>query len=504
MRRISAACAAGLLLVATACGTEIPHSRVVAAAAGPVVLVTSSAAAGAVANGSGPANYAGGGNAGQGGPTNVGSSGTPGATRAANVNSSTGGGSTNGGGNTGGSNTGGGTASQAGSGGVGGDVITAKCNGTGGPPIKLGDVGPYSMTGTNGTGQPARDMLNVWASYVNAHGGICGRQVVMLTRDDQGSPSQTVSNIRDLVENQHVVALVDQLTSATLTAQQGYLEQHQIPVIGGDVQQGAWNRSPVFFPQQASDPEQLVALYAAGHRFPNGTKVAFLYCAEVSACSDNYKFQVNNHIPEAGGSTIVYSKQVSLTQISFAAECQAAKSAGAGVIFPAGDASFAGRIANSCGQQNIKMAYLLPGAATTDSIASNQYMNNAMVTVTQVQPWLADNTPGSKLYQQLVSQYQIGRTGFSAMAFVSTMVIQQVLTYIGSGSVTNQTVLQTLRTKIKGFTAGGMTGALTYQNGAQAQDPCTGAAAVQNGAWVQLNSGLLTCRQGSPLPLPTP
>jgi hypothetical protein len=65
----------------------------------------------------------------------------------------------------------------AGSGGVPGDVVTAHCAGTGGPPIKLGNSGPYSMTGVGGTATPIRAMLNGWAAYVNAHGGICGRQV---------------------------------------------------------------------------------------------------------------------------------------------------------------------------------------------------------------------------------------------------------------------------------------------------------------------------------------
>ena len=100
-----------------------------------------------------------------------------------------------------------------------------------------------------------------------------------------------------------------------------------------------YNRSPVFFPSGASDTETLLGSYKSVQNQPSGTKVAFIYCIEVASCADNYKFQTQNHIPEMVGSSIVYAKQVSLTQISFTAECQAAQKAGAGVIFAAGDGS---------------------------------------------------------------------------------------------------------------------------------------------------------------------
>jgi branched-chain amino acid transport system substrate-binding protein len=371
----------------------------------------------------------------------------------------------------------------------------------GGPAINLGSDGPFTETGTGGAGIPVESVLNLWASYVDAHGGICGRQVHMYVDDDGGSPSVAISNIEDLVQNKHVAALVAELTSATLSAQQGYEESNGIPLIGGDVEQGAWNLSPVFFPQAASDPEQLVAFYKAAQSFPSGNKVAFLYCIEVAACSAAFNYQMNDHIPQAAGSTVVYSKEVSLTQISFAAECQAAKAAGAGAILTAGDASFTERIANSCGQQGITMVYMAPGAAASGDMVQNQYMNNHTVTTTTVQPWMVSSTPGSAFFAQLMNAYNVQRNGFSSLAFVSVLLAQQVLTLIGSGPVTTQTVLETLRTKIHGFTAGGMTGPLYFHSGAQTQMTCTGLAEIQNSTWVGANNGALTCRHGAPLPL---
>jgi ABC-type branched-subunit amino acid transport system substrate-binding protein len=391
----------------------------------------------------------------------------------------------------------------AGSGGVGSDVITAACRGSSTGLVKLGNIGPYSATGLSGI-SGARQVLGVWAAYVNAHGGICGRQVQVIIRDDGGSAAQTAAEVRDLVENEHVVAFIGMITIFSVAAEQDYLESHQIPVIGGDVATGVWNRSDIYFPQAASSTEDLYALFRAAQRLPNGTNVAFLYCAEIAACANTYTFMANNHVPETVGSHFVYTKQVSITQISFAAECQAAQKAGAGVVLTAGDASFIGRVANSCGQQGIKLGYLIPGAAATNDLLSNSYLDDAAVTATIVQPWVATDTPGAQLYQQLIREYGVANNGATITAFVSALLAQQTLTLLGSAAATPQDLLDVLHTRITGFTAGGLTGPITFHPGAQDQGQCTGAAIISHGQWVAVNGGVLTCRRGAAGPLPTP
>jgi ABC-type branched-subunit amino acid transport system substrate-binding protein len=370
--------------------------------------------------------------------------------------------------------------------------------------IKLGAVAPWTATGAGPTITPAREMLNVWAAYVNAHGGICGRQIDLLVRDDQGSASQTAAQYRDLVENQKVAAFVFAFTVLTLSAFEPYVEQQQIPILGGDMLTGVWNRSPVFFPSGASATENLYGLYRAVQGQPNGKNVAILYCIEVVTCSDSYNFQVRTHLPDIVGSHIVYAKQVSLTQISFAAECQAAQKAGAGAIFAYGDGSFVERIANSCAQQGIRMAYMVSGTAATTDLARNPYLSGTAYTDTQTQPWLANDTAGAKLYQQLTSQYNVPRSGSSMQAFTSVLLAQQVLTLLGGQPVTPASILHTARTQITNFTAGGLIGAETFDAGAQPQTQCTGTAEVESGQWQMVDDGALTCRNGTPGPLPTP
>jgi branched-chain amino acid transport system substrate-binding protein len=484
----------------TACGTNLAHDKIVAANGGLLGGATQTIAVGGVAPTVGPNSAATGAVTSAATTPGVTAGSTPGATSALTPGAT----STGGTGGSGTGNTGGATAGAAGSGGIPGNVITAKCPSTGGDPIKLGNVGPYSATGAGPTTTPVRDILNVWASYVNAHGGICGRQVQLLVRDDQGSAATSAATYKDLVENQHVVAFVSGITPFTLTAFEPYLESKQVPMIGGDMLTGVYNRSPVFFPSGASDTETLLGSYKSVQNQPSGTKVAFIYCIEVASCADNYKFQTQNHIPEMVGSSIVYAKQVSLTQISFTAECQAAQKAGAGVIFAAGDGSFVERLANSCGQQGIKMSYLIAGAAALDSLTQNQYLQGHGFTTTATVPWLATATAGGALYAQLASQYHIQRSGAGATALVAALLMQQILTELGNKPLTPAVILSQARTGVTNFTAGGMSGPLTFHDGAQPQDQCTGFAVIQSGGWANGNGGALSCRNGPPGPLPTP
>jgi ABC-type branched-subunit amino acid transport system substrate-binding protein len=388
-----------------------------------------------------------------------------------------------------------------GNGGVGTDVVPAVCNGSAHGTIKLGSVNTYS--GTAGTTMvPGRDVLTVWAAYVNAHGGICGRHVTVLERDDRGSPQQAGAAVRDLVSKQHVAALLDMSTAATLSGYQQFVESNHIPVIGGDLLTGVWNRSHYFFPQGASETEALYALYRSAQHLRNGKKVAYFYCAEIPACQDSYTFQLSKRIPDAVGSKIVYSKQVSGSQLDFTDECRSAQSFGAGAVFAAGDATFAQRIADSCAALGLKFGYLVDGVAAIPTMAHDAPLNNAAFTVTQVAPWPAAGSPGQNLYALLTGKYNVARTDVSALYLAGALLAQQALTAIGTGTVSPASVLASLRANVKGFTAGGLTGPLSFGAAAQPQTSCVGTVAVSGGVWRA--QGGLGCRGGTPGPIPTP
>jgi len=111
--------------------------------------------------------------------------------------------------------------------------------------IKLGANAPYSGPASIYASFP-RTMLGYFA-MLNEKGGINGRQINLLTRDDGYSPPKTVEVTRSLVENDRVLAIMAPFGTPTNAAIQKYLNQNGVPHLL--VQSGGtrWN-DPKQFP----------------------------------------------------------------------------------------------------------------------------------------------------------------------------------------------------------------------------------------------------------------
>src|SRR3989442_4066472 len=70
-------------------------------------------------------------------------------------------------------------------------------------PIKIG-ISLSSSGDFSDPGKAVKRGYELWASYVNAHGGILGRKVQLKIVDDASSPDQAVTNYRNLITRDHV------------------------------------------------------------------------------------------------------------------------------------------------------------------------------------------------------------------------------------------------------------------------------------------------------------
>ena len=95
--------------------------------------------------------------------------------------------------------------------------------------IKIGQTMPYSgpasSYGTIGKAEAA------YFAMVNDQGGINGRKINFISRDDGYSPPKTVEVARQLVEQDHVLLLLNPLGSATNTAIRDYMNENKVPQI---------------------------------------------------------------------------------------------------------------------------------------------------------------------------------------------------------------------------------------------------------------------------------
>ena len=111
--------------------------------------------------------------------------------------------------------------------------------------IKIGNTMPYSGPaspyGTVGKSESA------YFNMINEHGGINGRKINFISRDDSYSPPKTVEQVRKLVEQDNVLALFQTFGTAPNSAIREYLNDNQVPQLF--VRSGAnmWN-DPQHYP----------------------------------------------------------------------------------------------------------------------------------------------------------------------------------------------------------------------------------------------------------------
>src|SRR5215471_8587953 len=93
--------------------------------------------------------------------------------------------------------------------------------------IKIGNTMPYSGP-ASAYGAIGKSSAAYFA-MINDQGGINGRKIEFISRDDGYSPPKTVDLVRELVERDQVLLLFETLGTPSNTAIQVYLNDNKVP-----------------------------------------------------------------------------------------------------------------------------------------------------------------------------------------------------------------------------------------------------------------------------------
>src|SRR5262249_27775972 len=111
--------------------------------------------------------------------------------------------------------------------------------GAGDTEIKIGNTMPYSGSassyGVIGKSEAA------YFAMINELGGIKGRKITFISRDDGYSPAKTVEQVRKMVEEDGVLLLFQTLGTPSNTAIQGYLTDNKVPQLFVATGADKWN-----------------------------------------------------------------------------------------------------------------------------------------------------------------------------------------------------------------------------------------------------------------------
>src|SRR5258705_7407778 len=98
--------------------------------------------------------------------------------------------------------------------------------------IKLGFNGDLSASPSALSGQAATLGLQAAIDDVNAAGGVLGRKLTLVIRDDLSQPPKSIQNMSDLIDNEQVVAGFGPTNSGNSLAWEQAPKQKKNTIIG--------------------------------------------------------------------------------------------------------------------------------------------------------------------------------------------------------------------------------------------------------------------------------
>lgn len=97
-------------------------------------------------------------------------------------------------------------------------------------PIKIGVIGPFTG-GSSPMGLSMRDGVRLAAKQINASGGVLGRKIEIVERDDQATNERGAQVTQELLASQKVSALLGYINTGVAKASVRYPNENKVPAI---------------------------------------------------------------------------------------------------------------------------------------------------------------------------------------------------------------------------------------------------------------------------------
>lgn len=340
-----------------------------------------------------------------------------------------------------------------------------------GSPINIGDVGTYSGFSSEASDQ-GLSAMTAWVDYTNANGGINGHPVKLFTKDDAGSATKALAAVKELVEQDHVIAIVGQHESGLEASWEKYIDAAKIPVIGGIASSAAWLTDSNFYPSNLTPVNTLtMSVYATV--LAKEASFGVVYCAEVPGCAQAATLTAGAakelHITYAGGLSI------SASSSSYAAQCLQLKNKGAASVFTATSIDVSERLIANCTSQGFSPTWIDDTENWGASHTANSVWDGAWIYADGV-GWLSQK-PAMVAFRSAMAQYEpkadINTAAASTSWGAGELFKAAASSIAASATPTAAAVITGLDGLGPNFTAGGTIPPVTFTAGAPAkQQPC--------------------------------
>ncbi|MDE1971700.1 MAG: ABC transporter substrate-binding protein [Hyphomicrobiales bacterium] len=206
--------------------------------------------------------------------------------------------------------------------------------------IKIGQTMPYSgpasAYGTIGKAESA------YFAMINDKGGVNGRKINLISRDDGYSPPKTVEAVRKLVEEDQVLLTFNVLGTPPNTAVQGYLNDNKVPQLFVATGADKWNNPKQFPWTMGWQPSYRIEARIYGRyilkNFPNA-KVAIVY--QNDDFGKDYLTGLKEGLGDKAGKMLVATQSYETTDPTIDSQVVALQGSGADTLLVAAIPKFA-------------------------------------------------------------------------------------------------------------------------------------------------------------------
>ncbi len=249
------------------------------------------------------------------------------------------------------------------------------CTKKSGDEIKIGVFGPFTG-GSAPMGVSMRNGVQIAMDQINASGGVLGKKLVMVDRDDEAKNERGGQIMQELLDKEQVVAVLGPINTGVANASSRYANERKVPMIINVSAGAKVNELFSEFPENfvfhfvANDDVQSEMIVAEAVTKRNFKKPALL-------CDDTNYGQNGREKMEAAlkkiGVTPSYIGKFKIKDTDMTAQLQQAKAAGADVILAYGIGPELASLSNSME----RISFKLPMIASWTAAMSN-YVNNAL------------------------------------------------------------------------------------------------------------------------------
>lgn len=368
-----------------------------------------------------------------------------------------------------------------------------------GTPIVIGSVGTYTEGNPGQFSDPGEPAIEAWASWVNTHGGINGHPVKLIVEDNKGDQAQAVSQVKQLVQQDHVVAFVSNQDGSLNAGYASYLDQQKIPVLGGSVYTlEPWASDPMFYPEGLTAIQDMSSLAASAKQL-GITTVGSLACSEAAQCAEANTLAKD--VFSGAGIADTYGGLVSSTATDYTASCIAAEQKGVkGLILLVPTASEGQVIAGDCQRQNYSPSYIIPGEAIGAGYLQSATFNNAFTSAPTL-PWFS-TAPAMADFDAAMKQYapslnlnssSVSEPLTATDAWVSGLMFQEAVKLSGATGIPTSADILAGLAKFKNETLGGMAAGLTFTNPKNKTESCYFTVQIKSQKFTLPNGATPSC-----------